>query len=160
MATKKELEQKKELARMYYMQGEIQKSIAAKTEVSEQTVSKWVIAEHWDAKRASVKITRPELVNKNLQLIAGLLDRVNESDDPIGAAVGVADQISKLAAAIEKLDRKTNVVNKMDTFTEFNKWMQRRMAFDKQVTAELLKDINRYQDSYISECMSKNSPSE
>jgi len=42
MATKRELETKKELARMYYMQGETQKSIALKTGVSEQTVGKWV----------------------------------------------------------------------------------------------------------------------
>ena len=51
-ATKKELEQKKELARMYYMNGDIQKVIAEKVGVSEQTISSWVDKEGWAARRA------------------------------------------------------------------------------------------------------------
>ena len=67
MATKKELEQKKELARMYYMNGDVQKVIAERVSVSEQTISSWVDKEGWAARRAGINVTRPELVNKALQ---------------------------------------------------------------------------------------------
>ena len=40
MATKKELEQQKELARLYYMQGESQKVIANKVGVSAVTLGR------------------------------------------------------------------------------------------------------------------------
>ena len=42
MSTKKELEDKKDYARLLYMQGEQQKTIAEKAGVSPQTVTKWV----------------------------------------------------------------------------------------------------------------------
>lgn len=61
--TKKEVNAKKEIARLYYMQGESQKSVSLKTGVSEATIGKWAADEKWKIKRASINITRPELVN-------------------------------------------------------------------------------------------------
>jgi uncharacterized protein YjcR len=45
--TKSELNQKKELARMYYMNGESQKSTAEKVGTSAQTINKWVVDGKW-----------------------------------------------------------------------------------------------------------------
>ena len=75
MSTKKELEQKKELARLYYMQGESQKVIADKVGVSAVTLGRWVDNGGWKEKKAGMNVTRPEIVNKNLVLISRLLDR-------------------------------------------------------------------------------------
>ena len=47
MATKKEREQQREHARLLYMQGEPQKSIAGKVGVSAQTVTRWVADGGW-----------------------------------------------------------------------------------------------------------------
>ena len=74
---------KKELARLYYMRGESQKSVAEKVGVSPQTVNRWVDKEGWAAKRAAENITRPELVNKLLMTINKLIEQVNDSDDPL-----------------------------------------------------------------------------
>jgi transposase len=156
MATKKELQEKKEHAKVYYMQGETQKSIAVKVGISEVTLSKWVKDENWSKLKAGTKVTRTELVNKNLELIAKLLDNVMTSDDPTAESVKVSDQISKLAASIERLDKKTNVVNEIDSFMNFNRWLQKRVSFDKNLSADLLKAINKYQDLYVGERMSKN----
>ena len=101
-------------------------------------------------------MTRTELINKNLELIARLLDGVMASDNPTAESVKVADQISKLAASIERLDKKTNVVNEIDTFINFNRWLQARISFDKELSSELIKTINKYQDIYVGERMSKN----
>lgn len=155
MAKKRNFEQKKELARMYYMQGEAQNIIAEKTGVTAVTISRWVKAGGWEAIRAGMNITRPELVNKQLLAINSLLDKLLESDDPLGIAGGVADKISKLAASIERIDKRANVVDAIEVFMAFNKWIQFRQSFDKELTPELVKAINRYQDIYITEQMSK-----
>jgi hypothetical protein len=138
------------------MQGETQKVISEKTGVSEVTVSGWVKKEDWGKLRAGNKVTRTELVNKNLELIAKLLDGVMTSDNPTAESVKVSDQISKLAASIERLDKKTNVVNEIDSFMNFNRWLQQRIGFDKNLSVDLVKAINKYQDIYVSERMSKN----
>ena len=152
MATKKELEQKKELARLHYMQGETQKSIAAKVGVSETTVGKWADKEDWEARRAGVSITRPEIVNKTLVYINKLLDKYNNADDIDIKDVGrVIDQIVKLSAVIERIEKKANVVDAIEVFTALNHWLEERMAWDEKVTPELLRTINYYQDLYISE---------
>ncbi len=155
MAVKKDLEKKKELARMYYMQGESQKSIADKVEVSTVTINRWVKEGGWEAIRAGVNITRPELINKQLLAINTLLDKLLETDDPLGIASGVADKISKLAASIERIDKKANVVDAIEVFMAFNKWIQFRQSFDKELTPELVKAINKYQDIYITEQMTQ-----
>lgn len=149
--TKQETEQKKELARLYYMNGESQKSIAQKTGVSEVTIGRWVEKEGWKMKRASLNVTRPEIVNKNLMLISKLLDKLNSEDVDMRDIGKIIDQISKLAAAIERIDKKANVIDAIEVFTSLNKWLEQRMEWDKQITPELLQTINRYQDLYINE---------
>jgi transposase-like protein len=150
MATKKELEQKKELARMYYMQGVAQKEIAAKVEVSEKTISAWVDAGRWGALRAGANITRPELVNKALMALNTILDKVNESDDIVLIA-NLPDQLAKFAAAIAKLDGKSNIVNVIDVFIAFAKWLSERATIDSDLNPELIKAINKYHDIYVNE---------
>jgi transcriptional regulator with XRE-family HTH domain len=146
---KKENEQKKELARLYYMQGDTQKQIAIRLNVSEVTVSKWSNDGRWQIKRAAVNITRPELVNKNLLLINSLLDKLNDCEDPTEEAGKIADTISKLASTIEKIDKKTNLVTVMEVCSSFEKWLVLRSNFDKNVTNEFIDKVNEYQQYYI-----------
>lgn len=151
MATKKELEQKRELARLYYMQGESQKSISSKTGVSETTISRWVDKGGWEAKRAGNNVTRPEIVNKNLMLVSKLLDKLNEENIDLHDIGKIVDQISKLAAAIERIDKKATVIDAIEVFTALNKWLEQRMQWDEQISPELIRQFNYYQDLYISE---------
>ncbi|MDR2131010.1 MAG: terminase [Odoribacteraceae bacterium] len=148
--TNKQNEEKKELARVLFMAGEPQNAIAARTGISRQTVNRWVADGGWAEQRAAKNITRPELVNKLLRTIDKLIVQVNESGDERLVA-GVGDKLSKLASVIEKLDKKANVVDAIEVFMAFGKWLQYRAAFDTAITPELLKAINKYQDLYISE---------
>jgi len=150
MKTKKELDSKKELARMYYMQGDTQKAIAGKTGVSEQTICRWATAESWANKRAGMNITRPELVNKSLAALNKILDQVYESND-MELISALPDKLVKFAAAIEKLDKKANIVNVMDSFMTFTKWIQQRASFDKEITPDFIRTLNKYQDMYVNE---------
>lgn len=152
MATKKELEEKREYARLLFMQGETQKVIAEKVGVSAVTVNKWVAENGWQEQRAAANITRPELVNKLLHTIDRLIEQVNESEDP-EAMAGLGDKLAKLSTTIERLDKKASIVDVIEVFMAFSKWMQFRMSFDDEITPELFKTINKYHDLYINELL-------
>ncbi|MBK9292575.1 MAG: terminase [Bacteroidetes bacterium] len=149
-----ERESKKEYARILYMQGEMQKTIAEKTGLTPVTINKWVKNGGWEALRAASNITRPELVNKLLRTINNLLDEVNNTKDPT-MMVSLGDRLSKFASTIEKLDRKASVVDAIEVFMAFNRWIQHRRTIDPELSPELVRAINKYQDIYVSEQLSK-----
>lgn len=155
MTTRKENEQKKELARLYFMQGEDQKTIAAKVGVSETTLSRWATAGAWTEKRAGINITRPEIVNKNLVLIAKLLDKLNSEDVSLVDVGRIVDQISKLAAAIERIDKKTSAVDAIEVFIAMNKWLELRLVWDKNITPQFMDTFSKYQELYVNELMNR-----
>ena len=152
MSTKKELEDKKDYARLLYMQGEQQKTIAEKAGVSPQTVTKWVNTGNWSEQRAAQNITRPELVNKLLRTVDKMIEAVNTSEDP-DAANGLGDKLAKFAATIENLDKHTSIVDVIEVFMAFSKWLQYQAQFDEDITPELLKTINKYHNQYINYLM-------
>ena len=147
--TKAEIEKKKSLARSLFLSGMEQTEIAEKVDVSRVTISKWCTADGWKEARAAKNVTRPELVNKLLLTIDTLITQVNESNDPALVA-GLGD---KLSAVIEKLDKKANVVDLIEVFMAFSKWIEYRSTIDPEVTPELVRAINKYQDLYITEQM-------
>ena len=150
--TKAEIEKKKSLARSLFLSGMEQTEIAEKVDVSRVTISKWCTSEGWKEARAAKNVTRPELVNKLLLTIDTLITQVNSSDDPTLIA-GLGDKLAKLSAVIEKLDKKANVVDAIEVFMAFSKWIEYRSTIDPDVTTELVKAINKYQDLYITEQM-------
>ena len=150
--TKAETEKKKSLARSLYLAGMEQNEIAEKVEVSMVTISKWCNAEGWKEARAAKNVTRPELVNKLLLTIDKLITEVNQSEDP-SLIAGLGDKLAKLSSVIEKLDKKANVVDAIEVFMAFSKWLEYRATIDPSVTPELIKTINKFQDMYLTEQM-------
>ena len=146
-------EEKKEFARVLYMSGEQQNIIAEKVGVSKQTINRWVAEEAWDKRRAAQSVTRPEIVNNLLRAISNEVEKLNEERDAEKVA-GACDKLSKLAATIEKLDKKASVVDAIEVFIGFGKWLQPRATNDEELTPELIKAINRFQDLYVSELLS------
>ena len=154
--TKAELENKKQLGRSLYMSGMELTEIADQLGVSRVSVSKWCAAGGWKEARAAKNITRPELVNKLLLAIDKLIEDVNKSED--AEAIGsLADKLSKLSSTIEKLDKKANVIDAIEVFMAFNKWIQDQACYDPDITPELIKAINKYQNKFLMEKMSPNS---
>jgi putative ATPase subunit of terminase (gpP-like) len=151
---KTENEKKKSLARSLYLSGMEQAEIADKIGVTRVTISRWCSAEGWKEQRAAKNITRPELVNKLLLTIDKLIEQVHESDDPTLIS-GLGDKLAKLASVIDKLDKKANVVDTIESFMAFGRWLEYRSQTDKNLTPELLKLFNAYQDKYIVELMSQ-----
>lgn len=150
--TKAEIEKKRSLARTLFMSGMEQAEIAEKVGFSRVTISKWCVADGWKEARAAKSVTRPELVNKLLLTIDALITQVNESGDPTAMA-GLGDKLAKLSSVIEKLDKKASVVDAIEVFMAFSKWLEFRSQTDPEVTPGLMKVINKYQDLYITEQM-------
>ena len=148
-------QQKKELARLYYFQGMPQKQIAEKVGVSAVTLGRWVEKEGWKETRSGMNITRPELVNKNLLLISRLLDKLNSEDIDLSDVGKIVDQISKLASAVERIDKKANVVDTIEVFSALNKWLETRMEWDNNITPEFMRLLTHYQELFINEKMKK-----
>ncbi len=154
MPTKKEREDKKEFARVLFMTGDSQNVIAEKTGMSAQTISKWVTEGGWAEQRAATNVTRPELVNKLLRTIDKMLDEVAQSDDPT-TINGLADKLAKFSATIEKLDKHTSVVDVIEVFMAFSKWLQFQSQFDDAITPDLIKTFNKYHNQYVNYLMQK-----
>ena len=95
-----------------------------------------------------------EFVNKLLLTIDKLIEQVHESDNPT-LICGLGDKLAKLASVIDKLDKKANVVDTIESFMAFSNWLVFRSQTDKNLTPELLKLFNTYQDKYIVEMMSQ-----
>ncbi len=150
--TKAELERKRTLARSLYLSGMELTEIAEQVGASRQSVSKWAANDAWKEQRAAKNITRPQLVNKLLLTIDNLIENVNKSNDPtlIGS---LADRLSKLSATIEKLDKKANVIDAIEVFMAFNRWIQNQACYDPEITPELIKAINKYQNKFLMEKM-------
>lgn len=149
-------ERKKQLARSLYLSGMELTEIAEQVGVSRQSLSKWCNNDGWKEARAAKNISRPELVNKLLLAIDNLIAQVNSSGD--AEAIGsLADKLSKLSSTIEKLDKKANVVDAIEVFMAFNRWIQDQACYDPEITPELIKAINKYQNKFLMEKMSPNS---
>jgi transposase len=144
-----EMKVKKELARMLYLNGDAQKIIAEKTGVSTTTINMWVKKGGWEALRAVKNISRSEIINKNLQLINNLVEQLNNSDDMLAQSGSIVDKICKLAATIERIDKKSNVVTEMEAFSAFDNWLISCMNIDPDLTPEFIKKVNHYQNLFI-----------
>lgn len=104
---------------MYIRLGLTGREIAENLGVTEQTVSRWKKGREgersWDDRRTESSLT-PLKIKETLLKEAEKLARGEES--------GVkADQLSKIMAAIDRLDKKINVRTVMDVFREFDNWM-------------------------------------
>lgn len=66
---------------------------------------------------------------------------------------GVADQLSKLSATIDKLDKEASVVDFIECFMAFGKWLEYQAETDPEITAEFRKLVNKYQNQYVLELL-------
>lgn len=145
--TKAELAAKRELAKTLFLQGEDQKAVAARVDVSQQTISRWAADGGWAQLRSAKEVSRAPLVTKTLLSIQQILDSGDLSPQSI-------DKLCKLASVIEKLDKKTSIVTYIDVFTAFSRWLAERMKIDSDLSPDTLRVITKYQDTFLSEQMS------
>lgn len=138
---------KKEFAEALYMQGMPQNAIAEKVGTTPNTISRWVKEGCWAEKRTAMTLTRKSLQNELLAAIKEKIDQLRETD--ISKSAGVVDQLVKLSATIQKLDKEVGVVDFMECFMAFGRWLEYQSELDPEITAEFRKMVNKYQNKFI-----------
>lgn len=142
---------KKEFAEALFMQGMPQNSIADKVGVSANTIGKWVKDGCWAEKRSAQTLTRREVVNNLLRSLNNLAEKLGEAD--ISKASGLADQIAKLSSTVARLDKEASVVDFIECFMAFGRWLEYQAETDPEITAEFRKMVNKYQNKFILEML-------
>ena len=134
----------KEFAELLYMQGTPQNIIAEKIGVSKNTIGAWVAAGCWAEKKVAQSLTRKQVVNNVLRSINKVAENLGNS----------SDQLAKMAATIKTLDKDVSVVDYMECFMSFGRWLEQRAEFDTDVTAEFRKVVNDLQNKFVVEQLS------
>jgi hypothetical protein len=139
---------KKDLAEALYMSGINQQDIAEKIGMSRVTINKWCMSGGWKERRGAKTITRQELINKILLSINDALTECTNDPKKFGAT---SDQLAKLASTIDKLDKKGNVVDYINTFVDFSDWLESQVGINKEVTPVLIRVITTLQNNFINQ---------
>lgn len=152
--TKRELDVLRDYACRLFLSGETQRVIAAKTGLTEATVSRWAREENWDARRREQNSSSVALVN-SLMLAARkiseqIITKLNKGEtDDIDGITKLSDNIAKVMASAKRITQDEII----DVIIDLEQWMMQRAETDEELTPELLTTINGLHKKYI-ECIS------
>lgn len=138
----------KDLAKILFVKdGLTQKEIAARLNLSEKTVSKWVNENggEWEKLKKSMLITK----ENQLSMLYDQLDFLNtdiKGRDYKIATPKEADVISKLTSAIKKLETETSVGETVEVAKQL-------IQFVRQQDAAFANRLTGYCDAFITEKM-------
>jgi len=116
--------QKKEWAKTLYLQGDLtQKEICSKVCVSENTMTAWVNSNEreWDKLRKSLLTSKSTVLRRLYNIMDKTTSEIEASNDTDPKR---ADQLVKLATAIEKLETETSVAQIGEVARLFINWLQ------------------------------------
>ena len=132
--TKRELDVLRDYACRLFLSGETQRVIAAKTGLTEATVSRWVNSLMLAAKKIS-------------ELIITKLNK-GETDD-IDGITKLSDNIAKVMASAKRIAKGITKDEIIDVIIDLEQWMMQRAETDEELTPELLTTINSLHKKYI-----------
>lgn len=129
----------KEQAEQLFMEGMTGREIAEILSISEQTISKWRTEEDWDNHRKTLELT-PVKLKQQLLDEAG---RIVRGEKPTFNS----DALSKIMAAIDRLDKSLNPRTIMGSLMLFNEWMSKNAP---EQAADFLKWQKQFLVEYTS----------
>ena len=143
--TKRELDVLRDYACRLFLSGETQRVIAAKTGLTEATVSRWAREENWDARRREQNSS--SAAKKISELIITKLNK-GETDD-IDGITKLSDNIAKVMASAKRIAKGITKDEIIDVIIDLEQWMMQRAETDEELTPELLTTINSLHKKYI-----------
>ena len=139
----------REVAKVLFMQGYTQKEIAAKINVSEQTISKWSKTDHWDNLKKNLVNSKTErlseLYDELMALNAMIKTRDEGSRFPNSKE---ADIRRKLIRDIADLERKYNIGQTTVIARDF-------ITFCRDIDFDFSQKANEYFDLFINHQIDK-----
>lgn len=121
------IQQKKDYAKTLYLAdiSITQKEVAQRAGVAEKTVSRWVNKEGWENLRTSLLTTRESQLSALYQQLRALNEKiVKREEGEKYATPKEADILSKLTAAINKLEQDLSISEVVNVFKKFLDWLR------------------------------------
>lgn len=137
-------EQKKELAKELYLQGNFTfAEIAEKVGSARQTISKWATQGKWDELKTYMTVGKEKVLKGFYQQLANIQEFImsREHDKRI-ASSAEADRQIKLASAIRKLEDECGITGLIDAGIRFCNYM-------RTVDIDEAKKIAKYWDIFL-----------
>jgi transcriptional regulator with XRE-family HTH domain len=142
--TKDERSRAKDYAKILFVKDKLtQKEIAAKTGISEKTVSKWVNEGNWDKERKNFVLTRQEQMSNLLDE----LTEINEFIRTLPEGRRFAD--SKTADVRRKLIRDIKELETSSSKPEAISACIGLLEFIRKVDLNVAQELSKYVDGYI-----------
>ena len=143
--TKRELDVLRDYACRLFLSGETQRVIAAKTGLTEATVSRW--AREQNSSSAALVNSLMLAAKKISELIITKLNK-GETDD-IDGITKLSDNIAKVMASAKRIAKGITKDEIIDVIIDLEQWMMQRAETDEELTPELLTTINSLHKKYI-----------
>ena len=137
--------QKKETAKALYLRGIPTDRILELVGVARQTLSRWVNSDGWKELRNAQSITRDELTRKLL----GVAGQAIDDPEKYAQNKKLADDLVKIMAAIEKLDRSTNVIHYVEAFIQFENWLLEHLADYPDLPSDVVHRLHQAFDDFV-----------
>ena len=137
-------EQKKELAKELYLQGNFTfAEIAEKVGSARQTISKWAAQGKWDELKTYMTVGKEKVLKGFYQQLANIQESImsREADKRIASSTE-ADRQIKLASAIRKLEDECGITGLIDAGIRFCNYM-------RTVDIDEAKKVAKYWDIFL-----------
>ena len=133
--------QKAEVARLLYLSTEkSQKEICAIVGWAEKTFTEQKQKGKWNELRDTKNLTRQQIISMLHSQTLKLIEVAKDENRLLSARE--VDSIAKLAASIDKLEKKATIETYIEVFEEYNKWLM-------TVNMNFAQTNNHHQDLFI-----------
>jgi predicted DNA-binding protein YlxM (UPF0122 family) len=136
--------QKRDLARVLFCKENLtMQEVAEKVGVSRQSVSKWCKEDKWEEQKVGITLTKEEQIKNIYRQIAEINKTILEREDGARfATISEADTISKLSAAIKKMEGESGVADIISVGIKFINWV-------RKADVSRAKEFAEWWDSFI-----------
>ena len=139
----------REVAKVLFMQGYTQKEIAAKINVSEQTISKWSKTDHWDNLKKNLVNSKTERLSELYDELMALNAMIKTREEGFRFPNSKeADIRRKLIRDIADLERKYNIGQTTVIARDF-------ITFCRDIAFDFSQKANEYFDLFINHQIDK-----
>ncbi len=141
-------EERKEVAKILFLQGYTQKEIAAKLGVSTQSLTAWRKKGNWDVLKKNLLNSKNERLSELYDELAEFNKMIKEKEGYKVADSRQADARRKLLTDIEALERKYNIGQTTTIARDF-------VQFAKDIDFEFSQKALSYFDAFINHLIEK-----
>ncbi|MDJ0363580.1 hypothetical protein QMK33_00330 [Hymenobacter sp. H14-R3] len=144
------IKEKKELALSYFLHSQMsQQEIAARVEVSENTLSTWKKDGNWEVEKGALTATRPRLITSFYRQIELIQSGAKDAEGrPRALDTKEAQSIRMITKSIGELDRSLSIDLYIQVMEEFITWL---FSADSVLAKAVLPFLDRFIKGKFSE---------